>query len=191
MVKVLRSFVKGPLESWAPGFAAELQRQGYTPDSARQQLCFIAELDRWMAAAGIGVAGLTESVIERYLGQRRAAGYAQYRSVKAMRPLLDFPGPLGVLPVAEQAPPGPVEELLRGYRDYLLGERGLTPGTVRGYVDAVRPFVSGRVRGDTLDLAGVAAADVTGFVLTACPGGLPGRRRRSSPGCGRCWVGFT
>jgi integrase/recombinase XerD len=34
----------------------------------------------------------------------------------------------------------------------------------------VRPFVAGRLRGDVLDLAGVTAGDVTGFVLAACPG---------------------
>ena len=65
---------------------------------------------------------------------------------------------------------GPVEELLGCYRGYLLGERGLTEGTARGYVDFVRPFVATRVRGEGLDLAGITAADVTGFVLTACPG---------------------
>ena len=63
-----------------------------------------------------------------------------------------------------------MEELLDRYRAYLLGERGLTAGTARGYVDCVRPFVASRVRGEELDLAGMTAADVTGFVLAACPG---------------------
>ena len=47
----------------------------------------------------------------------------EYRSLKALRPLLDYLAPLGVLPVLEAVPPGPVEELLGRYRDYLLGER--------------------------------------------------------------------
>jgi integrase/recombinase XerD len=87
-----------------------------------------------------------------------------------MRPLLDYLAPLTVLPVAEVVPLGPVEHLLGRYRDYLLGERGLTEGTVRSYVDVVRPFVASRLHGEVLDLAGVTAADVTGFVLAACPG---------------------
>ena len=37
-------------------------------------------------------------------------------------------------------------------------------------MDCVRPFVASRSRGDALDLAGLTAADVTGFVLAACPG---------------------
>jgi integrase len=94
----------------------------------------------------------------------------EYRSVKALRPLLDYLAPLGVLPVPQEVRLDAVEELLCRFRDYLFGERGLTAGTVRGYVDCVRPFVAGRARGDVLDLAGVTAADVTGFVLAACPG---------------------
>ena len=170
MVKVMRSFVRGPLEPHVIGFADELRRRGYTETSAAQHVCFIAHLDRWMSAEGIGLDGLSGSVLEWYLGQRRAAGYVEYRSLKALRPLLDYLAPLGVLPAEEAGLPGPVEELLGCYRGYLLRERGLTEGTARGYVDFVRPFVATRVRGEGLDLAGITAADVTGFVLTACPG---------------------
>ena len=124
--------------------------------------------------AEVGLDGLSGPVIERYLAERRAAGYVEYRSVKAMRPLLDYLAPLGVLPVPSEVAPGPVEELLGRYRGYLLVERGLTPGRSRGYVDCVRPFVATRPRGDVLDLAGMTAADVTGFVLAACPGRATG-----------------
>ncbi len=169
MVKVLSSWVRGPLEPHVTGFAEELLRQGYSRTSAAQHVCFIAHLDRWMGAEGVEVDGLSGPVVERYLARRRSAGYVEYRSVKALRPLLDFLAPLGVLPVAPVVPLGPVEGLLARYRDYLVGERGLTQGTARGYVDCVRPFVVTRVHGDVLDLTGITAADVTGFVLSACP----------------------
>ena len=170
MVKVLRSFVRGPLEPHVAGFAEGLLRQGYTRSSAEQHVCFVAHLDRWMQAGRVGVGGLSEPVIKRYLAARRAAGYVEYRSLKAMRPLLDYLAPLGVLPVPAPVRPDAVEDLLGRYRDYLLAERGLTAGTVRGYVGFVRPFVVTLRRGDVLDLAGVSAADVTGFVLAVCPG---------------------
>jgi integrase/recombinase XerD len=170
MVKVLRSSVRGPLEPYVAAFADGLLRQGYSRSSAEQHVCFVAHLDRWMQAAQVGVRGLSELVIERYLAERRAAGYVEYRSLKAMRPLLDYLAPLGVLPVAAEVRLDAVEELLGRYRDYLLVERGLTAGTIRGYVDFVRPFVATRLRGDVLDLAGMRAADVCGFVLAACPG---------------------
>ncbi|HZM77662.1 MAG TPA: site-specific integrase [Candidatus Limnocylindrales bacterium] len=170
MVKVLRSFVRGPLEPHIVAFAEELLRRGYTRNSAEQHVCFLAHLDRWMGAEGVELGGLTVPVIERYLAQRRATGYVEYRSWKALQPLLEFLAPLGVLPVEEEVSPSLVEALLGRYHDYLIGERGLTAGTARGYVDFVRPFVALRARGDMLDLVGITAADVIGFVLSACPG---------------------
>lgn len=59
MVKVLRSFVRGPLEPYVVGFAGELLRQGYSRSAAKQHVCFIAQLDRWMAAEGVGPDGLS------------------------------------------------------------------------------------------------------------------------------------
>jgi hypothetical protein len=141
MVKVLRSLVRGPLEPYATGFAEELLAQGYTRAGAEQHVCFVAHLDRWLSAANIGLGELSGPVTERYLAGRRAAGYVEYRSMKALQPLLDYLAPMGVLPAPQEVPLGPVEELLVRYRDYLLHERGLTEGTTRGYVDFVRPSV--------------------------------------------------
>ena len=86
MVFLLRSFVRGPLEPYVLGFADELTRFGYTRCSLEQHVCFIAHLDRWLAAEQLGVGDLTAAVVEWYLRERRAAGYVNYRSIKAMRP---------------------------------------------------------------------------------------------------------
>ena len=59
MVKVLRSFVRGPLEPYVVGFSEVLVRQGYTESSAGQHICFIAHLDRWMQAEGVGLESLS------------------------------------------------------------------------------------------------------------------------------------
>ena len=105
MVKVLRSIVRGPLEPHVTGFAEGLLRQGYTRSAACQHVCFIAHLDRWMQAEGVGLEGLSGSAIERYLGQRRVAGYVEYRSIKALHPLLEYLAPLGVLPIPQEVRP--------------------------------------------------------------------------------------
>jgi site-specific recombinase XerD len=174
MVKVMRSIVRGPLAPYVAGFAGELLGQGYTLTSAEQHVCFIAHLDRWLLAEGLGVEDLCGSTIERYLLERRAAGYVEYRSAKAMQPLLAFMAPLGVLPTEPPVQLGPVEELLSQYRGYLLIERGLTPATVAGYVHLARTFITTRARGEDLNLAGVTAADVIEFVLASCPGRATG-----------------
>jgi site-specific recombinase XerD len=170
MVKVLRSIVRGPLEPHIVGFAEGLLRQGYARSGAEQHVCFLAHLDRWMQAEGVGLDGLNDSAIQRYLAQRRAAGYVEYRSVKALQPLLAYLAPVGVLPVPPEVLPDPVEELLGRYRTWLLVERGVTPGTARGYVDCVRPFVATRAQCQALEFAALNAAEVTAFVLASCPG---------------------
>ena len=74
MVKVLRSFVRGPLEPHVTGFAGELLRQGYSRTSAAQHVCFIAHLDRWMSAEGVDLDGLSGPVIKRYLANAARRG---------------------------------------------------------------------------------------------------------------------
>ena len=157
---------------YVAGLAAELFERGYTRSSAEQHICFVAHLDRWLLAEGLGVGDLSESTIQRYLTERRAAGYVLYRSSKAMVPLLAFLAP--VLPTERPPRLDAVEELVGRYRDYLLTERSLTPGTVAGYVHVARPFLASRSRGDQPDLAGMTAADVFEFALISCPGRATG-----------------
>ncbi len=130
MVFVLRSFVRGPLEPYVLGFADELAQLGYTRCSLEQHVCFIAHLDRWLAVERLGVGDLSAAVVDRYLCERRAAGYVNYRSVKAVRPLLGYLDRLGMV-LPEEVVVGPVPALLERYRVYLISERGLTPGTAR------------------------------------------------------------
>lgn len=44
MIKVLKSVVVGPLEPYTAGFAAELERQGYTSAVAEKQVGVAAHL---------------------------------------------------------------------------------------------------------------------------------------------------
>ena len=57
----------------------------------------------------------------------------------------------------------PTETLLASFERYLLTERGLAAGTVRGYVSHARRFMGGF--SPIGELAGVTAADVTEAVL--------------------------
>jgi integrase/recombinase XerD len=161
--------VSGPLEPFAAGFVAELQRQGYTPGSACQQMYLFAHLSRWLAGERLDAHALEAATIERFAATRRAAGYVPYTSAKALRPLLVHLRGLGAAPAAlvqvqVQRPQGSVAELLERYRRYLTVERGLGAPTARGYVSAVRPFLVGRLRPAGLELEGLDAAQIMSFV---------------------------
>lgn len=167
----LRARVAGPLQQYAPGFAGELARLGYTSESAYGQLLVMAHLSRWLAGEGLDAAGLTPLVAERFLGARRAAGYTLYLSPKALVPLLGYLRGLGAAPEAPDAAPARgAEALLARWQYYLITERGLGPATVRDYAAKARAFVAGQETAGGLDLAGLTAAEVTAFVVAACPG---------------------
>src|SRR5262245_43199975 len=129
----LRVRVSGPLAGYGPGFRMELSRLGYTPNSASDQLWLMAHVSRWLASQRLEAADLTPARVEEFLAVRRATGYVQWRSAKAMIPLLEYLRELGVVPVAVPEPLMPVEALLARYRDYLLDERRLAAKTARGY----------------------------------------------------------
>jgi site-specific recombinase XerD len=110
-------------------------------------------------------------VAERFLAVRRAAGYTLYLSPKALVPLLGYLRGLSVAPEAPDAAPATrAEALLDRWQYYLITERGLGPATARDYAAKARAFVAGRETAGGLDLAGLTAAEVTAFVLAACPG---------------------
>lgn len=162
--------VSGPLEAFAPGFVAELERVGYSPLGATLQLRLLARLSRWLESEGLGAAGLTEDVVERFLGERRAAGYRDYVTARATAPLLRYLRGLGVASAsAPRAPVTAAEVLLERFGEYLAVERGVTAETVEGYVHAVRPFLAGLGGDGELDLRGLTGAQVTVFVVARCP----------------------
>ena len=165
----LRVRVAEPLRRYGPGFAAELARLGYTAGSASVQMLTVAHLSRWLAVEGLEAAGLTPAVAERFLADRRAAGYTRHLSPQALALLLGYLRRLGVVPLPPLAEPGTAAEVLLGrYRAYLAGERGLAPSTVSHYVAEARLFLDRAAGADLGGLADLAAAGVSGFVAAEC-----------------------
>jgi len=164
--------VSGPLSTFATGIADELTRQGYRLGAADNLMRLLAQLSRWLADEGLEADGLHTTEVERFLLARRAAGYTRLLSGKAVQPILTYLRDCGVVPTPPPTTPsGPVEIALERYRGYLTGERGLGARTARGYVDAVRLFVQGRVSPDglALDVNRLTAADIIAFVVGRCP----------------------
>jgi integrase/recombinase XerD len=159
--------VTGPLEAHAAGFAAELRRLGYTSGSAYGQMLLMAHVSRWLAGEGLDAGGLTAEAAGRFLAARREVGYVLYLSPKALVPLLGYLRRLGAAPgVPAPAPEAPAGVLLGRYRHYLVTERGIGDATAVGYLAKVRPFLSARL---DAGVAGLTAADVTAFIVEACP----------------------
>lgn len=165
-----RTRVTGPLAPYAAGLTEALACHGYTPNSAALQMQLVAHLSRWLAAKGRGVDGLDAATIERHFAARRSEGRVNHRSARSAGPLIGHLRELGAVPAAPPvAAEGPVGELTRRYRRHLISERGLAAGTAAGYVAMVGPFLRSRERGGEVDLGGLTAAEVVGFVLAEAP----------------------
>jgi site-specific recombinase XerD len=170
-----RILVTGPLEPYVSGFVAELAERGYTPVSAAHQLRLMAHVSRWLASEGLGPDDLSRARIEEFVAARRAAGYVNYLTPRALAALLGHLRGLGVVPPADEPARSEVEELLVSYRAWLCSERGLAAVTARNYADMVRPFVASRSNAAAeLVLSSLAAGDVLAFVLADCPHRRPG-----------------
>ncbi len=137
-----RVVLSGQLVEYGPGFAAEVQRLGFSPLSAEHQLRLLAHLSRWMEAHGLAVGQLTSGRVDEYLMERRAT-YRSLNSRRALRLLLGFLAGLEVLPVEQPAPSTPIDVVAEGFEQYLLTEPQLLPCTATAQVARMRPFLGG------------------------------------------------
>jgi integrase/recombinase XerD len=93
----LRVVVTGPLAGYAAGFCAELERQGYAPQSASELAQLMAHVSRWLDGQGLMPEELTEEVADRFLADRRGR-YRKFRTRRGLRPLLTYLRRIGVVP---------------------------------------------------------------------------------------------
>lgn len=159
--RVSRVVVTGPLAPFAEAYRRELRRRGYTPRSAVNELRQVARLSGWLEDRGLGAERLDRERVEEFFAFQRAGGRhrAQW-SRPGLWCLLEVLEVLGVLVHEDQAPALSLKAtLLCSFERYLLIERALASGTVRGYVDHARCFCDGLPPGTTL--GEVTSADVT------------------------------
>lgn len=153
----------GPLAPYETAYRRELKRRGYTQRSAVNELRQVARLSRWLEASGLMAAELGRGRIEEFLAFQRGAGrFRSQWSRPGLRCVLDVLRGLGVVAEEPTVKASPREVLLARYEQYLLTERGLGRGTVRGYVGHAGRFLDGL---GPVELAEVTAGEVTAAVL--------------------------
>jgi site-specific recombinase XerD len=162
----------GPLVPFAEAYSAELRKRGYTQRSTVGALRQMGRLSRWLEAAGYGAGELSRDRIEEFLVWQRAGGRHRCQwSRPGLVCLLELLRGLGVGTGEEFVPENsPSDVLLTSFERYLLVERGLAAGTIRGYVAHARRFLDG-LRPDS-GLTGLSATEVTGAVLRKAGSGV-------------------
>lgn len=156
----------GPLAPFAGAYGLELKERGYTRRTSVNELRQVARLSRWLESTGLTVAELSEERVDEFLAFQRAGGrHRAGWSRPGLLCLLDILRGLGVVAAEESALAGSSTEvlLLAAFERFLLTERGLAAGTVRGYVRHARRFLEGLPPSG--GLAGLTAGNVTEAVL--------------------------
>lgn len=159
--RVSRVLMTGPLAPFAAAYEQELRARGYTRLSAVAEARQVAQLSRWLEAGQFGAAELSPARIEEFVEFQRAAGrFRSQWSRPGLLCLLDVLRRMGVAAEEVTTPVvSPRAALLGRFERYVLTERGLVAGTVRGYVGHAGRFLDG--------LGPVALADVTAAEVIA------------------------
>ena len=162
--------VAGPLAPYAAGAAKDLLECGYTEVSACTKMRLLSQLSTWMEQRGVGLRELTPAEAAKFMACRVQASPSGPRTIRALALILGYLRQVAGVPApVAAAPDGPVERLVEKYRDHLVRERGLLPGTVIQYVADARLFLGQRRSSDGgLELAELNGNDVTQFALREC-----------------------
>lgn len=172
LVKPIEAPTVYPRNALLRDFEGALLQQGYAPSTVHKQKRLFTNLSDWLQAQELTVGDLSFRLIDRFLCDRRSAGFARYKTHRALRPILDYLHRLKLAPPLE-APEfeGPASVVLDQYRRFLITERSLAAATVDRYVDCLRPFLDSRNSADGLALAlgNLSPADIISFVVVRCP----------------------
>lgn len=158
--------MSGPLAGYGKSLAEELARQGYPADRVLRHLRLLAHLSHWLDGRCLTAVDLSDSLVAEFLTARRTDGYAQVPTVPWALTLLGYAGLVVSSPDLPEKTA--VDLVIDEYRHFLVCGRGLAAGTVRGYLDAARLFLSHLEGADGLDLSRLTAAQVTQFVVDEC-----------------------
>src|ERR1700730_2852266 len=168
--------MSGPLVMFAGGFARDLAVRGYAQSTVTRHVVLMAHVSRWLEARSLAVSDLDPVGVGAFVAARRAAGSSWGWPAGSLEPVLGYLRSVGALPVPPLAAQTPVGAVLVRYGAWLARERGLAVATSERSTGLVRPFLDGQVRDGRLDLAGLTAGQVSGFIVGQSrqrPGGVP------------------
>jgi len=162
--RVSRVLMTGPLAPFADDYRRGLADRGYTPRTAEHQLRQVGRLSVWLESNGVAVAQLSQRHVEDFLAFQRSVGrHRATWSRPGLMCLVEVLEAQGALSASEPARAlTPTEAVLDAFEHYLLTERGLAAGTVRGYVGHAHRFLDGL---GEAELARVGSSAVTEAVL--------------------------
>lgn len=155
------------------GFTPEIESQafedwlasrGYKPNTIKFQMCLVTGLGRWLAPSGRSAGDLGPAVVAEFVSHYNTC-HVRNISPQALAAFGEFIRTTGIEVATAEPPPGEVDVILDGYRNYLLSERGLASSTVQTRMPLLRPFLEGRLREGHLELATIAPTELADTIV--------------------------
>lgn len=165
--------ISGPLAMLADGYRTELDRLGYRPSSREFKLAEVARLSAWLERRGLGVRDICSARLGEFLADL-AGRSGRAPTLVAMRPLLGWLRAWDLCGDDLPPAPGPLDELMERYRQWMVTDRQLAPRTIVRYEQGARLFLDSRARkgGGPTGVEGLGEAAVTTFLLAEASRGL-------------------
>lgn len=154
----------GPLGPYMDCYAAEMSSEGYAQQTREVQIRLVADFGCWLERHRIQAQEVTAELFQPYLHARARRRRPTRNDFSALQRLLDLLVRQGVVSGPVLPASTPAERLQAEFRLYLQQERALAPTTQNSYSTFVSDFLAERFGSEPVDLSGLCAADVTGFV---------------------------
>jgi site-specific recombinase XerD len=163
--KTIQRMYEGPLGHYIDGYAALLDEQGYSKQSACSQTRLVNDLSIWLHQQGFKANDVNETTIDMFLKDREQHLRLRRGECCTLNRLLDYFRKMEIvrdkLPPTETSGGQGVED---DFKRYLLQERGLSHATVLNYIPFIKKFLLERFDTDPIRFGELQPADITEFV---------------------------
>jgi integrase/recombinase XerD len=153
-----------PLAPYIDSYAAQMRGEGYARQTSEVQIRLVADFGYWLDRRGMQVQEISAELFQPYLRARARRRRPTRNDRSALHRLLDLLVRQGVVSAPALPVATPAERLQSEFRLYLQRERALASITQTHYVTFLSEFLTERFGPGPVDLSGLCAADVTGFV---------------------------
>jgi site-specific recombinase XerD len=161
--RTLSRLHKEPLGFYIDSYLELLSEQGFSQQSAEEQVRVIIEFNRWFAESGYKAEDVSQEKTDRFLKDRYLHRRPLNGDSAALHRLNDVLCQMGVIPF-HVAPMSTCDKLLDDFRLHLTHERTLRERTSKTYLFYVRKFLEEKFSGVTIDFSKLRAQDITGFI---------------------------
>ncbi len=169
-----------PLGPHAEAFEAHLADEGYASRTSTKKKRVVQKLGRWLERSGLELEDLDEQRVAEFLQHSKPKSGSRQGDAATMRSLLVHLRSKGALASPEPATDeSAVKCVEHAFAQYLLRERGLSPGTLNNYLAVVDRFLTECFDADetTLHFDDLTQQHICAFVLGYARATSPNRAK--------------